>query len=297
MDINTFTETIKQTALNNGAALVGFAPISRFDNAPDVYNPKAIFPQTKTLIAMAVPQIRGTLKTIEEGTYWQAYNVDSYYYLNQILAPMMLRAVCMTLETNGHTAVPVHNPFFNNLGRKTREEHPAGPDGMISLRVAGVAAGLGEFGHHKLLLTPEFGPRQRVFAVLTDAELEPTPLFRGKVCDSCMECTKGCLANAIPKERSSKILIEDVEYSHAPLDLKACHHVHRGESPEFSPFWQGDEAEGEMPKFHKAIQDRFDHLAICVGRGCIRSCLDHLEKTGRIKARFNTPMIDKERWK
>ena len=33
-----------------------------------------------------------------------------------------------------------------------------------------------------------------------------------------------------------------------------------------------------------------------MGRGCIRACLDHLEKTGRIEASFKTPFIERERW-
>ncbi|NIM69365.1 MAG: hypothetical protein GTO48_02660, partial [Xanthomonadales bacterium] len=69
---------------------------------------------------------------------------------------------------------PVHNPFHPHTGRPVRRGAPH-PDGIVSLRVAGVAAGLGELGHSKLLLTPQFGPRQRVFVVLTDAELEPDP--------------------------------------------------------------------------------------------------------------------------
>ena len=45
------------------------------------------------------------------------------------------------------------------------------------------------------------------------------------------------------------------------------------------------------------LTDRFRHLAICVGRGCLRACLDHLEKTGRIAAAFKTPLIERARWK
>src|SRR5690606_10701785 len=108
---------------------------------------------------------RGTLKTIEQGTYWQAYNCDSYWYINEVLSVEILRKLCLHLEAKGYTSVPVHNPFMSHVGRQIRDDQPEGPDGIISLRMVGVAAGLGELGHSKIFLTPEFGPRQRVYAV------------------------------------------------------------------------------------------------------------------------------------
>ncbi len=294
--MHALTERVRTAALASGADLVGFAPISRFDDAPAELHPHTIYPQTKTVVAIGIRQARGTLKAAEEGTYWQSYTCDSYYFLNEVLAPLALRGIVMELEKDGYTSVPVHNPFHPHTGRKLRDDQPAGPDGMVSLRVIGVAAGLGELGHSKVLLTPQFGPRQRVFAVFTDADLEPTPLFTGQICDGCLACARECQASAIGDERSIKLTIEGQEYSHAPLDEDACIRVHCGFDPRFSPFWTGDEPEGEQPTYTKFLQHRFRHLSICVARGCLRSCLDHLEKTGRIEASFKTPMIERDRW-
>lgn len=297
MDYSQLTDYIRQVSIDAGAALVGFAPMSRFDNAPVEYHPRNIFPQAKTLIAVAIPQLRATLKTVEEGTYWQAYNVSSYYYLNDVYAPHMLRKICLALEENEFMGLPVHNPFYHAFGRKVRPEHVTGPDALISLRIAGVAAGLGEFGKHKMLLTPEYGPRQRVFVVLTDAELDPTPLFRGKICDDCNLCVTQCQGKAIGNERSIKIKIDDVEYSHAPLDIDKCTDIHHlGIDPRYNPFRAEDDNSGQTFAYKKSTLNRFCNFSVCAGRSCIRSCLDHLEKTGRIKSKFKTPMIDKKRW-
>ncbi len=295
--MDKLTKQVEKKAKEGGAALVGFAPVSRFENAPPEYHPFTIYPQTKTVIAVTLPQARGTLKAVEEGCYWQSYNCDSYWFLNEVMAPYLLRQIVMFLEEHGYTSVPVHNPFHPHSGRKTREDQPAGPEGMISLRVIGVAAGLGELGLSKLLLTPQYGPRQRVFAVFTDAELEPTPLFKGKICDECMLCVRECQANAIPKSRDVKLIIEGHEYSHANLNCDACGHIHRGEDPKYSPFWNGTEKPDETPSFNQFVYQRFRHLAVCVARGCLRSCLDHLEKTNRIEKKFKTPFIERERWK
>ncbi|MFW6270539.1 MAG: hypothetical protein ACOC4G_10720, partial [Bacillota bacterium] len=124
--MSNLTEQTKKVALENGAGLVGVAPISRFENAPDLYHPRTIYPQTKSVIVVAVPQPRGALKAVEEGTYWQSYNCDSYWYLNEVLAPTLLRNIVMFLETKGYTSVPVHNPFHPHSGRKIRDDQPAG---------------------------------------------------------------------------------------------------------------------------------------------------------------------------
>ena len=293
----TLTEALEQLAREEGASLVGFGNIKRWDNAPPEVHPCSILPITRSVVAIGLPQSRGSLMAIEEGTYWQGYNSDSYAYLNETEAPRLLRQIVLYLEEHGHTAISIHNPFFHNRGQKLRPEHATGPDAIVSLRMVGGCCGLGELGHHKMLLTPQYGPRQRVFAVLTDAELEPTPLFKGKICDSCKLCVHECEAKAIGNERSVEIQVDDVKYKHAPLDNDACGFVHPGRAPEWSPFWEGNEKPGELPVYHRALWERFGHLGICAGRSCIRSCLDHLEKTGRIETKFNAPLISKPRWK
>jgi len=295
--VRQLTNEVERLARHEGASLVGFGNIERWDNAAPEVHPRSILPITRSVIAIGMPQSRGALMGVEEGSYWQAYNVDNYWFLNDVEAPRLLRKIVLYLEERGHTAISIHNPFHHNQGQKLRPEHATGPDGIVSLRMIGVCCGLGELGRHKLLLTPQYGPRQRVFAVFTDAELEPTPLFRGKICDDCKACARECEADAIGDERSVKLQVEDCVYSHAPLDTKACGFVHPGNAPEWSPFWKGDEKPGERPDYHNAMNERFHTLGICAGRGCIRSCLDHLEKTGRVETKFNAPLISKPRWK
>ena len=184
------TGELRQVAIQAGADLVGFAPISRFENAPPPVHPRTIYPPTKTAIAVAIRHERGALRAFEEGTYWQAYNCDNYWWLNEVLAPMLLRKIILRLEEAGYDGVPIHNPFHPHSGRQVREDFPDGPDGMMSMRVVGCAAGLGELGLSKIFLTPEFGPRQRTQIILTDAELEPDPVCEARICDTCKACVR-----------------------------------------------------------------------------------------------------------
>jgi epoxyqueuosine reductase QueG len=290
------TDAVKQVARAAGADLVGIGSVSRFDHAPADVHPCGILSETQSVIAIGCRMVRGALKTIEEGTYWQAYNCDSYQYLNEILAPHILRKIVLLLEDHGFTAVPIHNPFGFHSGEPVR---PGGtrPDGALSLRVIGCATGLGELGLSKLLLTPQFGPRQRIFAVLTDARLAEDPLVApGSVCDSCGACRTACPAGAIPSERSVEVRVGDAVYSHGELDCAKCSHVHQGWDPRFSPFLREDSSRENPPPYYKFLQHRFRHLSICGGRGCVRACMDHLEKTGRIERKYVTPMIEGGQW-
>jgi len=293
--IETLTADVKRVALASGADLVGIASIDRFDGALADLHPQSIFRKTQSVIALACRMLRGSLKTIEEGNFWQAYNCDSYQYLNEILAPHMLRKVVLLLEDMGYTSVPIHNPFCAHVGRPVRAGGTR-PDGMVSLRVIGCAAGLGELGLSKLLLTPQFGPRQRVFAVLTDAELKPDPLLTEAICDSCGSCARACPAGAIPLERAIKFTIQGRSYSHGDVDFARCVHCHTGWDGRYSPFLEKDSSPDNLPPYYRFLDHRFRHRSICGARGCVRACTDHLEKTGRIRSRYQTPMIEGGQW-
>jgi epoxyqueuosine reductase QueG len=295
-DLAELTREVKLVALNAGADLVGIASIDRFEHAPEGFNPRGIFSKTQSVIALGVRMVRGALKTIEEGNYWQAYNCDSYQYLNEVLAPHMLRKIVIFLENRGFTSVPLHNPFGFHSGRPVR---PGGtkPDGGISLRVIGCAAGLGELGRSKVFVTPQFGPRQRMFGIVTDAALEPDPLLPpGTVCDDCGACARACPAAAMDGERTVEVVIGEHIYTHVPLDCAACVPIHQGWDPRYSPFVDSDSSRENPPAYFQFLQRRFRHQSICGARGCIRACMDHLEKTGRILHTYDTPMIEGEQW-
>ena len=82
-------------------------------------------------------------------------------------------------------------------------------------------AGLGEIGRHGLLLTPEFGGRQRLGVVTTDLELIPDkrePLNLSEFCDHCGRCIRTCPGKAIPSEK--KEIDGVVRYQ---IDQEACY--------------------------------------------------------------------------
>jgi epoxyqueuosine reductase QueG len=62
-----------------------------------------------------------------------------------------------------------------------------------------IKAGLGEYGRHGLVITPEFGPRVRFGKIFTDMPLaHDVPLRFGvtEFCEACNLCAKACPAAA-----------------------------------------------------------------------------------------------------
>jgi reductive dehalogenase len=85
------------------------------------------------------------------------------------------------------------------------EAIPCGNDSTQSIPLA-IDAGFGEIGRNGLLLTPEFGPRQRLCKVLTNLPLAPDkPIDFGMVayCENCHACAKSCPVDAIPSGNRS----------------------------------------------------------------------------------------------
>lgn len=67
----------------------------------------------------------------------------------------------------------------------------------LSLRHAAVAAGLGGFGQHNLVVHPRFGTRVLFGAVLTDLELRPDPPVETNACTECGQCLEACPSGAL----------------------------------------------------------------------------------------------------
>ena len=48
--------------------------------------------------------------------------------------------------------------------------------------------------------------------------------------------------------------------------------------------------------YYDHIINHTGYFAICGARGCIRSCMDVMERVGRMEQQFKNPYYKKERW-
>lgn len=293
------SKKVKEVAKKLGADLIGIASMERFEGAPKQMDPRYINPDAKALIVIALRIPRGSLRGIEEGTYFLSYSSQGYGSINMIYNPFILYHLTRFIEDNGYEATPIPNDYYNwpaidyatgkikeNWSKPVSPEKPA-PDVFIHFRIAAFCAGLGEIGYSKLLLTPEFGPRQRFACILTDAPLEPDPIYEGpKICDRCMMCVKECSAGAISAKETVKIKVAGKEIEWGKIDIEACSKGFQG----FSPYNKYNPFIGELNPaiiYSRAIEG---------ARGCIRACMIHLEKEGKVKNRFEKPFRKRNPW-
>lgn len=174
------------------------------------------------------------------------------------------------------------------------------PEVFMQLRIAAFAAGLGDIGYSKMFLSPQFGPRQRLAAIITDASLEPTPIPEEKICDRCMMCVKACTAGAIPRDRMVKIKVAGRDIEWADIDIDKCNFGFQGGAQESNPFMVTKEDQKGFNNLscgnYKVKPLYFYARALEGAAGCIRACMIHLEEKKKIQNTFKEPFRKRKPW-
>jgi len=330
------SDRVKQYAKAAGADLCGIANIERFEGAPAQMDPRFIFPEARSAIIIGRRIPRGTYRGIEEGTHWSNYTFYGYNRLNSLFMPKAQYETACFVEDHGFEAVPVY-PGVSEVqphSPPVRDGQP-GPDVYPQMRIAAMAAGLGEIGWSKVFLSREFGPRQRLCMILTDAELAPDPLVEpNSICNLCMACVDECPGHCIPHIREGKMVeiqIEGVTYRWGDVHMGRCTLTHHGLNKEASPFLAKDcpglhmdvseqecsEEEAyklthsigradwrktpEFPSGHvidyaHTMLHGVGYYAVCGARGCIRACFMSNGLAGEPDRRFHNEFRKRPMW-
>jgi ferredoxin len=311
-------KAVKEYARACGADVVKIGNIERWEGAPTQMDPRQIMPEARSVIAMAFRVMRGSLRGIEEGTFFSNYSAMGYGGLTYIYMPMAVMNICKFIEDEGYEALPMgHQSDWRAVDGEgylregySRPVAPgrAAPDVMIHLRIAAYLSGLGEIGYSKMLLTPEFGPRQRVGIIITEAEIEPDPIYDGpQLCNRCMACVQACPGKAIPKDKTVKVTLAGREVEWADIDCEACDIAFRGGLATDDEVADGDRYMETMyghnvarapwtPFFHKPRNVYNTGQAVCGARGCTRACMISLENRGVLKNKFHSKFRRRPPW-
>lgn len=209
------SEKLRAFALE-GVDQVGFAPVGRFAAAPQGARPSDLMPSCRTVIAFSVKHL--DVFTVTRDLDCQAYSQDltNHQVLHQAYR------LSRFLERHGRQAYPVVASVCMWPYRSEED----GIAGRISLRHAGELAGLGRIGRNAILVTPEFGPRVQLGAVLTDAEFPGDPVLAETPCTDCGRCIDVCPAGALREPRPGQV--------YEPTDQGTCmayRREHGGTSP------------------------------------------------------------------
>lgn len=215
-------EEIKELAKQSGMSLCGIANIERFKDSPAELHPEGVLPGCKSVIVIGVRLLDGVIQAnfrdFEDGRkdLKGLYGTYGYTMLPNFQLTKACYDIAQFVEINtGEIATPCSTGPMTN-GRQ------------VSLRHCAVAAGLGEFGWMSIVLTPQFGPRNRFGAILTTAEIEPDPLYCGeKLCnpEKCGICTKVCPSGALStfgEEGKREVCIGDRKYEYCSVDMVKC---------------------------------------------------------------------------
>lgn len=204
------TDAVKAMALELGADLVGVAPSERYANAPLMMSPEGHLPGARCVVVIAIHHPDAA---IELGGERDGENDPHHSGPYAVQMAMNTKLECISfelarfLDEMGHRVVAI--PATNVWRFRPYKEIDGSFTPDLSDIHAGVAAGLGEFGFNGLLLTPEYGPRQRLCCLVTDADLAPTPMYEGPpLCDRCMECQKWCPTDCFDKETDGEEELE-----------------------------------------------------------------------------------------
>lgn len=96
--------------------------------------------------------------------------------------------------------------YIRNLGYRAV---PSMNDTALAIPYA-LAAGLGEYGRHGMLIAPELGPRLRLGKIFTDMPLatdRARPFGVTDFCRQCDRCVTACPSNAIPDGQPTAVVL------------------------------------------------------------------------------------------
>jgi epoxyqueuosine reductase len=269
-------EQVKEYARQAGADLIGIAPPERFADVPPERNPLSIFPHAKAIIVLGRRITRGTLRATEEGTNLGAFEMFGYSWLDGEFIAMTTFEVVSFIEDQGWEATPLFPfpPEAYPQGVAVREDAPA-PNVYPDFEHAAVAAGLGEISYHGVFLSPQFGPRQRLQVILTDAPLAADPLFEGSLCGQCGRCVEVCPLGALDASQEQTLDIAGKQMTVCAVDYAKCRACRNGASGN---------------RYHPSGKpDRLGAL-------CTRTCLDALERGGKLGNTFTNEFRWRDPW-
>jgi len=175
--------------------LVGFAPADRWDDpafddlVPPEFRPRAIYPETNTVIVIGIPV---TLPVVESSP--SIFYHELYKTVNTLLDLSGYRVAIM-LNGLGYPSISLPRDGYGSIG--VLKEKPVA---FFSHRHAAFFAGLGNFGVNNMILTPQYGPRVRFTSIFTHAKISGSEIPDTPFCTHCMQCVTVCPVNALEKE-------------------------------------------------------------------------------------------------
>ena len=182
------SRTTKKRIIQYGADICGVAPVTRFVDAPRGFHPCDIYPDCRSVIVFAS---HFPLSTLQAKT-----NAPYTLVRDRMVDKLDGISFCVSgdLEAEGVVSVPIPSadPYeYWDAGRRHGK-------GILSLKHAGVLAGLGVLGKNTLLVNERFGNMIWLGAILLSVDLEADQIASYEGCISgCTLCIDSCPQHAL----------------------------------------------------------------------------------------------------
>jgi len=208
------TEELREYLLAQGADLVGFGPVELMEGAPEIMRPKRYLPDARSMVSIGLAINQASCDLIARSV--KAHEVPASYHSYQLFTLTLINRQLDRLAYHGARFLERCGfrsyPFPANIPHvlKPSAEYPGGP-GDISHKHVAVACGLGQIGWHTMVITPEFGTRQKLTSIVTNAPLQGDAVRDEPLCDpqACgFQCARACPTGAIPGKSDERVSIQ-----------------------------------------------------------------------------------------
>lgn len=172
------------------AANPGFARLREIAT-PEHLVPEQLLPGARSVVAFFLPFAAEVVEANQRASYVAREWAVAYIETNQLIGRICQRLAEILAERGVRVAAEPATHNFDPVSLVSRWSHKS---------VAAVA-GLGSFGLHHMLIT-DAGCAGRFGSLVTDAELEPTPVVEEQRClyyhnGSCLQCVESCPVGAL----------------------------------------------------------------------------------------------------
>ena len=186
----TLTDELRKLAMDAGFVTVGITTTEKLHGLPhgwvhtvqNLRTPEEVLPTVKSVMLLGYYAWDKSLNIAVDSTYLRDHAkqtpkvpLERYQLYYEILK----------------------NKAWTIVDYLTKQGYDACLSLSIPLKTSAVRAGLGSQGKNTLLINPTYGPRIRLIAVLTNAELNIDEPFTDDLCDDCEKCLKACPTKAL----------------------------------------------------------------------------------------------------
>jgi epoxyqueuosine reductase len=190
-------EKVRNYLLDQEVDTIGVVSAEEMMRAPEGFRPTDYLPSAKSVIVWTLRLIDTVIDRMPESRKEFTANNYEAEAINQEITFRTARL----LQREGYETYPMSyfRREFTGLALKDMVKL----FGPISMKHAAELAGLGQIGLHTLLITPQFGPRHRLGALITAAPLTNGYPLQANLCDpeACgFRCVEVCPPEAISRQ-------------------------------------------------------------------------------------------------